>query len=77
MKEKTKKPKAVVQEHVTILKTKGYRGFRISNEKEIIENAIEVGAKSKNDIMFIGTGSSLEEAYENLIERIDITLDGE
>ena len=69
-------PKAVIQRRVSILKRKGYRGFQISNEKDKLKDTIEVGARSKTGLMLIAIGDTLEEAYENLIERIDSTLDG-
>lgn len=76
MKRKIREHKTALKERVNVLKTKGYRGFRLSDEKGKLENAIEVGARSKTGIMLIAIGDSLEEAYENLIERIDLTLDG-
>lgn len=69
-------PKTLLRERVHILKRKGYRGFRLSNEKGKLKNTIEVGARSKTGLMLIAIGDTIEEAYENLIKRIDSTLDG-
>ncbi len=67
---------ALLRKHVNVLKTRGYRGFRLSNEIGKLEDTIEVGARSKTGLMLIAIGNTIEEAYENLIERIDDTLDG-
>lgn len=76
MNERTMDRKSVVQERVNVLKTKGYRGFRLAKRADKPEYSIEVGATDKTGIMLIAVGENLDEAYENLIERIDITLDG-
>lgn len=76
MKNQQRGAKAIIQKRIKILKERGYRGFQLSNEKGAFENTIEVGARSKTGIMIIAIGKTIEEAYENLIERIDQTLDG-
>lgn len=65
-----------LHERVNILKTKGYRGFRITKNAKKPEFSIEVCASNKTGMRLIAVGDTLDEAYENLIERIDITLDG-
>lgn len=66
----------VIRERITILKKKGYRGFRLTDKKKTLENSIELGARSKTGLKLIAIGDTLEEAYESLIARIDVTLDG-
>jgi len=63
-------------EQVHILKTVGYRGYRAKKRYEKLEYSIEVTAFNKNGLRLIGSGSTLDKAYENLIIRIDMTLDG-
>lgn len=75
MKKKGRELKAVLQERVNILKRKGYRGFHLSNELGKLKDTVEVGARSKTGVMLIAIGDTLEEAYENLVQRIDTTLD--
>lgn len=75
MKESKMKFKSVLQERVNILKTKGYRGFRLSGEGPR-EQRNEVGARSRTGLMLIAIGNTLDEAYVNLVKRIDQTLDG-
>lgn len=76
MKKQRREPDAIIRKRINILKTKGYRGFRLSNEKKKLENTIEIGARSTTGLMLIAIGDTIEEAYGNLIERIDQTLDG-
>lgn len=75
MKESKMKFKSVLQKRVKNLKTKGYRGFRLSKEGPPFQGN-EVGARSKTGTMLIAIGKTLDEAYINLIKRIDKTLDG-
>lgn len=76
MNESILSPKSALQERVNILKSKGYRGFRIAEGKEKPEYSVEVCATNKTGVLLIAVGNTIDEAYENLIERIDITLDG-
>lgn len=76
MNERTMDSKSALQERVNILKTREYRGFKLSKERQKPEYSIEVGARNKSGMMLIAIGETLDEAYENLIERIDMTLDG-
>lgn len=75
MNERAMEKQSAIQERVNILKTKGYRGFRIARGNQKPEYSIEVCASNKTGIMLIAVGDTIDEAYENLIERIDITLD--
>lgn len=75
MKESKRKIKSLLKERVKRLKTKEYRGFRLSKEGPVDEQN-EVGARSKTGLMLIAIGKTLDEAYINLINRIDKTLDG-
>lgn len=67
--------RSALQERINILKTKGYRGFRLSKGSQKPEYSFEVSASNSKDQVLIAVGDTLDEAYENLIERIDITLD--
>ena len=76
MNERTIDRKSALQERVNNLRTRGYRGFRISKGKEKPEFSVEVSAINSAGVLLIAIGDTLDDAYENLIERIDITLDG-
>lgn len=76
MNERTRDRESSIQEWVNILKNKGYRGFQISGGTQKPEYSVEVSASNKAGIQLIAMGDTIDEAYENLIERIDITLDG-
>jgi len=67
--------KSALQERVNILKKKGYRGYRLSRSSQKPEYSFEVSASNSYGSVLIAVGDTLDEAYENLIERIDITLD--
>ena len=69
-------PKSALQERVNILKSSGYRGFKIFQGKEKPEFSVEVCASNETGTLLIAVGNTIDEAYENLVERIDITLDG-
>lgn len=76
MNERAMDRESALQERVNILRTKGYRGFEISGSTQKPKHSVEVGASNKAGVELIAVGDTLDEAYENLIERIDITLDG-
>lgn len=67
--------RSALQERVNILKTNGYRGFRVSKGSQKPEFSFEVSASNPKGLVLIAVGDTLDEAYENLIERIDMTLD--
>jgi hypothetical protein len=67
--------RSALQERINILKTKGYRGFRLFKGSQKPEYSFEVSASNSKGQVLIAVGDTLDEAYENLIERIDITLD--
>lgn len=64
-----------IQKRINILKARGYRGFRITGKEVKTGFSIEVGAYNKMNDRVIASGRSTAEAYENLIRRIDETLD--
>ena len=66
---------SLLQERVNILKDQGYRGFHLTGGRGKLENAIEVKAENKKGISLMAQGDTVDEAYENLIERIDYWLD--
>lgn len=67
--------RSALQERVNIMKTEGYRGFRLSKGSQKPEYSFEVSASNSKGLRLIAVGDTLDEAYENLIERIDMTLD--
>lgn len=75
MSERNMERVSALQERVNILKANGYRGFKLSKGKQKPEYSIEVSAVNKAGLVLIAVGDTLDKAYENLIERIDITLD--
>lgn len=76
MNERTMDRESTLHERVKILKTEGYRGFQIIKGNQNPEYSIEVSASNKKGVLLIAVGDTIDDAYENLIERIDITLDG-
>lgn len=64
-----------LQERVNILKDQGYRGFQIAGGKGKAEGAVNVSAKNSKGITISAVGDTLDEAYANLIDKIDLTLD--
>lgn len=66
---------STLQERVNILKDQGYHGFHLVGGKGKAENSIEVKAKNAKGITLSAQGDTVDEAYENLIDRIDIWLD--
>jgi len=75
MNKRTMDRESIIQEHVNILKTNTYRGFRAKKKYQKSKYSIEVTAFNTNGHRLIGAGNTLDEAYENLIVRIDIMLD--
>ncbi len=69
------KRSSVLHERVNILKDQGYRGFHLAGGRGKLENAVEVKAENKKGVSLTAQGDTLDEAYENLIERIDYWLD--
>lgn len=66
---------SVIQERVNLLKDQGYRGFRLSKGHQKAEESFEVAAVNKKGLILTADGDTLDESYENLIEKIDYTLD--
>lgn len=75
MEERILDRRSALQERVNIMKTTGYRGFRLFKSSQKPEYSYEVSASNRNGLVIIAVGDTLDEAYENLIERIDFTLD--
>jgi len=63
-----------LQERVNKLKNEGYRGFNVQAGKEKAFG-IEVTVVDKNGKQLAAEGETHDEAYENVIERIDYLLD--
>jgi hypothetical protein len=63
-----------LQERVNILHKQGYRGFTVtgSNRKW---DGVKVAVSNKEGKVLIAEGETPDEAYENVIELIDYTLD--
>ncbi|MCC5942264.1 MAG: hypothetical protein JJU37_12050 [Balneolaceae bacterium] len=66
---------SALQERVNTLREQGYRGYRVVSGREKVEGAIQVSASRKEGVTLTASGDTVDEAYENLIEKIDITLD--
>lgn len=66
---------STIRERVTILRDQGYRGFTLFGGSQGLEGSFRVSAKNSKGLMLNADGDSLEEAYENMIEKIDYTLD--
>ena len=69
-----KEPKSL--KDVNNSKPEKYRGFRIKKKYRKTEYSIEVTGFNTNGHRLIGSGNTLNEAYEKLIDRVDETLDG-
>lgn len=54
-----------------------YRGFRIKKECLDTKYSKEVTGYNVNGHRLIGAGDTVDEAFDNLIARIDKTLDGD
>jgi len=63
-----------LHERVNKLKDEGYRGFNVKAGKEKAFG-IEVTVVDKNGKQLTAEGETHDEAYENVIERIDYLLD--
>lgn len=63
-----------LQERVNLLNRKGYRGFTVKscNRKW---DGVEVKVVNSSGKVFTSDGEALDEAYENVIEEIDLHLD--
>lgn len=61
--------------NVSLLKTKGYRGFRLQGKEVKTEFSFEVTACNCLNDRLIAIGKTSDEAYKNLIARIDEALD--
>ena len=66
---------SALQERVNTLREQGYRGYSVTSGKGKVEGAVQVSATGKSGITLTATGDTVDEAYENLIEKIDVTLD--
>ena len=66
---------SVIQERVNILKDQGYRGFHLEKGHQKAEESYEVEAANAKGVRLTSDGDTLDEAYENMIEKIDYTLD--
>ncbi|TVQ66244.1 MAG: hypothetical protein EA360_06375 [Balneolaceae bacterium] len=66
---------SVIQERVNLLREEGYRGFQLEGGRAKAENSVQVGALDVKGVRLTADGDTLDEAYENLIERIDYLLD--
>jgi hypothetical protein len=65
---------SVLQERINILKDKGYRGFTVDKGKSKFDG-VKVSVKSSAGRELVSEGETLDEAFENMIELIDYTLD--
>ncbi|MCW9705718.1 hypothetical protein [Fodinibius salsisoli] len=65
---------SVFHERPHLLSTKGYRGFSIK-ERAQHWDGIKIMASSKGGKSISATGSTEEEALQNLIDYIDLHLD--
>ncbi len=66
---------SALQERVNTLREHGYRGYRVVGGKGKVEGAVQVSAERTSGRILTAIGDTVDEAYENLIEKIDITLD--
>lgn len=64
----------VFHERTTILKDQGYRGFFVTGVVEEWEN-MRVTVKNKSGKTIEASGETKEEAFQNVIEKIDILID--
>lgn len=71
-----KRRKSPRLKNINLLKTKGYRGFRLQGKEVETEFTFEVAAWNCTDDRLIAIGKTPDEAYKNLIIRIDETIDG-
>jgi hypothetical protein len=66
---------SVIQERVNLLKQMGYRGFHLRKSHQKNAEVFEVEASNAKEVRLEADGNTIDEAYENLIEKIDYTLD--
>lgn len=66
---------SVIQERVNLLKQMGYRGFHLKESHQKSGEVFEVEASNAKGVRIASDGDTLDEAYENLIDKIDYTLD--
>lgn len=64
----------VFHERINKLKDEGYRGFTVTRGKDKSEG-FKVVAENKKGVQLTAEGDTLDEAYGNLVELIDYTLD--
>ncbi len=65
---------SALQERVNRLREQGYRGYTVISGKGKAKDSVEVSARGETGLLS-ATGDTLDEAYENLIEKIDVTVD--
>lgn len=64
-----------LQERINLLNKEGYRGFNVIGRRMNWENVL-VKAEDKRGRILRAEGDTVDEAYENLIEMIDYSMDG-
>ncbi len=67
--------RSVLQERVNLLKDQGYRGFKLVGGRSKSADVVLVTVENGKGVQFTSEGETPDEAYENLIERIDMLLD--
>lgn len=67
--------RSALQERVNLFREEGYRGFNPVSGKPRSDFAIRVTAENNNGHQLTAEGETLDEAYENLIEKIDAMMD--
>lgn len=65
---------STLQERVNHLTRQGYMGFSIEEKKKKFDG-VEVTVKNQKGKQLTAEGETLDEAYENAIELIDIAVD--
>ena len=64
----------VFHERTSILREQGYRGFTVTKVRKEWDG-VEVVAQSNSGQQVSATGATNEEAYKNVIDKIDLTLE--
>lgn len=64
----------VFHERTTILKDQGYRGFTVTGLSQEWEST-QVTVKNKSGKTIKASGETKEEAYQNVIKKIDLLMD--
>ena len=67
--------RSVLQERLNLLKDQGYRGFKLAGGRPKSPDVVLVTVENGKGVQFTSEGETPDEAYENLIERIDMMLD--